>query len=74
MNIMKTDNTDFHSCNFFTLIKTSTVFCSDVLEILKLPDNTLLVLVFQIYYLFGKKKVTILFFFSQTWPLVYTLV
>lgn len=56
MNIMKTDSTDFHSCNFFTLMTTSTVFCSDVLEVLKLPDNILLVLIFQIYYLFGKKK------------------
>lgn len=56
MNIMKTDSTDFHSCNFFMLIKSNTVFCSDVLEVLKHPDNSLLVLIFQIYYLFGKKK------------------
>lgn len=56
MNIMKTDSTDFHSCKFFTLIKASTVFCSDVLEVLMLPDNSLLVLIFQRYYLFGKKK------------------
>lgn len=58
MNIMKTDSTDFHSCNFFMLIKTSTVFCSDgggFLEVLKLLGNSLLVLIFQIYYFFGKK-------------------
>lgn len=64
MNIMKTDSTDFHSCNVFTLIKTSTVFCSDVLEVLKLPNNSLLVLIFQIDYPFAKKKMLIFSSFS----------